>query len=982
MEISRRELFQHFGQGAVCLAVSDFVGLKRAFGQSAGAGASAEADYRKWEDLYREKWTWDKVVRSTHAVGCAAVCEWNVFVKDGVVFKEEQIEHPRSKNPEYPDPGPQGCQRGACYSNLMYAPDRLKYPLRRVGKRGEGKWMRVSWDDALTEAADSIIDAIVKDQGARSIMVDFGDETPSPWRRLYPMLGTVQPDWPATNGDQHMGTYATFGAWALPNRPASKDPTIANSSTQDLSQGELLSTASDNRISLFDADLIFIWHWNPVVTQIPYYKEFSQARYHGAQIVTVAPDLSPSAVHADYWIPVEPGTDIALALGMCQVIVEEKLYKPDFLKEQTDLPFLVREDNQKFLRESDMKSGGKEDQFYVYDLKAKKTVAARRDSLELGSVDPALEGNYEAELTGGKKVRLRPAFDRLKEMLNRDYKPEQAAEIISKPFAKVHPDVIREIARKAGKSKVMRITTGNNASKCYHVDLINRSLALVLVLSGHAKPGGRAGGFWGTEAPISTVWEIFQNMERPGVEAGVEAYTKRKALVEDIMRNDPTMTAAMAQRELGIREMRKKEDHVPGWQWMYYRAGYKNRWDKKEWHDPHYRAFSSYVEEANKKGWFDGFIGPDKEKVPLRDRVILSAGANYLRRLTGSQVLYDEYTPSLEKIVHIDFRMCTTALYADLLLPAAGYYETHTFKRTGLWLMDQAVDPPGEAKSDWDIVCLLTKKISERAKARGIAKVYDARREVDLELDKLYDRFTVNGAYKEGDEEKLTDMMYSLIGKLGFYQAGLNLEAVRKSNGIPTPAANPPSSTIAPFGVPVAKDKLPHPTLTRRIQFYLDHDWYIEAGEAFPVHRPHPLLGGDHPFHQTGGHGRESVHTVWISNPLILRLTRGVPSLLMNPEAAERLGIADYEEVEVYNDAGLYRVRVKHSALVRPNQVLIYHCWEKYQLSKGHWQAVNPCTAKPLLLAGGYGHLTYAQGQWQPETARRGARVDIRKIRV
>ena len=55
------------------------------------------------------------------------------------------------------------------------------------------------------------------------------------------------------------------------------------------------------------------------------------------------------------------------------------------------------------------------------------------------------------------------------------------------------------------------------------------------------------------------------------------------------------------------------------------------------------------------------------------------------------------------------------------------------------------------------------------------------------------------------------------------------------------------------------------------------------------------------------------------------------------------------EEVEVYNDAGLYRVRVKHSSLVRPNQVVIYHCWEKYQLSKGHSHAVNPCVAKPLL---------------------------------
>jgi ethylbenzene hydroxylase subunit alpha/complex iron-sulfur molybdoenzyme family reductase subunit alpha len=100
----------------------------------------------------------------------------------------------------------------------------------------------------------------------------------------------------------------------------------------------------------------------------------------------------------------------------------------------------------------------------------------------------------------------------------------------------------------------------------------------------------------------------------------------------------------------------------------------------------------------------------------------------------------------------------------------------------------------------------------------------------------------------------------------------------------------------------------------------------------------------------------------------------------MNKEAAKRVGIEDFEEVEVYNDAGLYRVRVKHSSLMRPNQVAIYHCWEPYQFSKGHYNTVNPCTAKPLMLAGGYGHLTFIPRRWQPAVARRGARVNIRKI--
>ena len=100
----------------------------------------------------------------------------------------------------------------------------------------------------------------------------------------------------------------------------------------------------------------------------------------------------------------------------------------------------------------------------------------------------------------------------------------------------------------------------------------------------------------------------------------------------------------------------------------------------------------------------------------------------------------------------------------------------------------------------------------------------------------------------------------------------------------------------------------------------------------------------------------------------------------MNREVAENMGIEDFEEVEVYNDAGLYQVRVKHSDLMRPNQVAIYHCWEPYQFSKGHWNTVNPCIAKPLMLAGDYGHLTFVPWQWQPTVARRGARVNIKKL--
>jgi anaerobic selenocysteine-containing dehydrogenase len=106
---------------------------------------------------------------------------------------------------------------------------------------------------------------------------------------------------------------------------------------------------------LFYSDLILIWGGNPTYTQIPNAHFINEARYHGATVVCIAPDYNASAIHADLWLPVEAGTDAALGLSMSHVIVEEGIYDADFIREQTDLPLLVRTDTQRFVRQADLK---------------------------------------------------------------------------------------------------------------------------------------------------------------------------------------------------------------------------------------------------------------------------------------------------------------------------------------------------------------------------------------------------------------------------------------------------------------------------------------------------------------------------------------------------------------------------------------------------------------------------------------------------
>jgi anaerobic selenocysteine-containing dehydrogenase len=279
-----------------------------------------------WSDRYRDRWKWDRVTWGSHEVDCyPAGCSWRVFTKNGKILREEQAGSFPQVEPGIPDMNPMGCQKGACWSHCHYSPDRITHPLKRVGERGAGKFERVSWDEALTDIADAMLDAI-EEQGAESII------TP-----LTPELGAQ----PARLFSEALGLPSTDG----------------NAEFQDFSPGWHITWGLFNPTSSMDdwflAELTLIWHANPVYTNIQWYHYVAESRYNGGEVVTIAPDYSPSAIHADHHLPVRIGTDAALALAMCKVIIDAELYQKQFVQEQTDLPLLVRNDTGRFLRGSE-----------------------------------------------------------------------------------------------------------------------------------------------------------------------------------------------------------------------------------------------------------------------------------------------------------------------------------------------------------------------------------------------------------------------------------------------------------------------------------------------------------------------------------------------------------------------------------------------------------------------------------------------------
>lgn len=177
------------------------------------------------------------------------------------------------------------------------------------------------------------------------------------------------------------------------------------------------------------------------------------------------------------------GTDAALALGLAHVIVEEGLHDAPFVKEQTDLPFLVRDDDDRFLRQSDVDPDGPDgsgERFYVWDAAtgtlalAPGTWGAPLMTLELDGLDPALEGAHEVTLADGSTVTVRPVFERLRTRLA-DYPPERVAEITG-----VHAENVRTVARElaAALGDDLRLLGGVQA------------LPLRPVPAGHGLPGG------------------------------------------------------------------------------------------------------------------------------------------------------------------------------------------------------------------------------------------------------------------------------------------------------------------------------------------------------------------------------------------------------------------------------------------------------------------------------------------------------------
>jgi len=252
----------------------------------------------------------EQVIRTACAHHCGGSCVWKVHIRDGVITRLEPDDDPSNDQLR-------GCMRAHALRQQVYAPDRLKYPLKRVGPRGSGQFERISWDEALDAVASELIRirdaygnaAIIAGGGSGNVTLVQG--MMFAMARLLYMFG------------------GCTDTWAWPSWEAS---TFATSVTY----GTI--NTQNSRDDLLSSRLIILWGVDPVATihstNTMWY--LARAKEAGAKVISIDPRYtSAAATVARQWIPIIPSTDTAMAIAMASVMINENLQDQAFLDRYT-----------------------------------------------------------------------------------------------------------------------------------------------------------------------------------------------------------------------------------------------------------------------------------------------------------------------------------------------------------------------------------------------------------------------------------------------------------------------------------------------------------------------------------------------------------------------------------------------------------------------------------------------------------------------
>ena len=798
---------------------------------------------RSWEEFYRNRWQYDKKVRSTHGVNCTGGCSWDIFVKDGIITWEMQaLDYPLLED-GLPPYEPRGCQRGISFSWYIYSPIRVKYPyirgalidLWREAKkahndpvnawkylmenkdkrarfqraRGKGGFRRAKWDDMLEIISASLIYTIKK-YGSDRI---FGF-SPIPAMSFLSFAG----------GSRFLqligGVHLSFYDWYCDLPPAF--PEVWGEQTDVCESADW-----------YNSKFIAVMGSNLNMTRTPDTHFAAEARHNGTKLVVLAPDFNQVAKYSDQWIALNAGQDGAFWMAVNHVILKEFYvdksvpYFVEYQKRYADAPFLVEivkkndgYESGRLVRANVLKKYQNEEngdwKFLVFDKKSKQpkmlggSVGQRWEKKEgtwnLEFKDPSDDSPVEPELTfideykevlqvsfddfsartkisrgvpvryietEKGKIAVATIFDLLMAQFGisrglsgeypADYDDENApyTPAWQEKWSGVGRDTVIKFAREwantaqhtEGKCMVI---IGAGINHWYHNNLIYRSVITALMLCGCVgKNGGGLNHYVGQEklAPLDSWGKIA--MAKDWIKGSREQNAPSwHYVMSDQWRYEGAFNAyhTVSDNELtsGHTIDMQVRSVLAGWLPFYPQFSKPNTqliYEAREAGAKTNEDIIKHVVDQIKKNKLKFSVeDPDAEEnwprvwFIWRGNALMSSAKGheyFLKHYLGTHhnsiaheevakdvvknVKWHEKAPTgkMDLVVDINFRMDTSALYSDIVLPAATWYEKADLNSTDLHSfihpLSAAVRPVWESKSDWDTFKALAKKFSELA---------------------------------------------------------------------------------------------------------------------------------------------------------------------------------------------------------------------------------------------------------------------------
>lgn len=325
----------------------------------------------------------EEVVR-TSCRACIQNCAVKVRVRNGRVLRIEGDDI---------DPMSQGrvCAKGFAGIQALYNPNRMKYPMKRVGERGGNEWERISWKEAIDTIADALYEMDEKGDSMQLVTSTGGGGNPQFFSAIR-FAGVNESNFFEPGCAQ---CYLPRNH-AQPAINGTSDNSIADSDAHEI-------YFEDN-----ESKALVLWGAGPAQSSpASGGRAMAKLRAKGVKTVVVDPRFTPDAAKADVWLPIRPGTDVALMLAWIRHIIDRELYDQEFVMRWTNLPYLINE-RTKLLYHADELGIGTSDQYVVWDQASQspRALAYPWDD----ALDPALDGEFEV---AGQKSRT--GFRALKE---------------------------------------------------------------------------------------------------------------------------------------------------------------------------------------------------------------------------------------------------------------------------------------------------------------------------------------------------------------------------------------------------------------------------------------------------------------------------------------------------------------------------------------------------------------------------------------